>query len=134
RARSVTETFDQRPELVETQLGRFVHASTAVDQGRYDDARELLEKVVADARSGQREVWMSYAHAALAQVDVIANGEQRAVAIWRNEAQRAMGRLWAEREARFEALRQREAVRRLTAETDRMGRVMLQDPLTGLGN
>jgi len=134
RALSVSDTFDPRPELLETQLGRFVHATTATRAGRYDDALALLRKVAAEAQSQHRELWLTYANAAIAQIDVIRNGEQDAVVVWRTEAQRAIRPLWAEREARFEALRQREAVRRLTAETDRMGRVILQDPLTGLGN
>lgn len=134
RAAGVRDAFDHRPELVETQLGRLVHAHTALREGRHGDARALLRRIVEDTRAQGRDVWQTHAQAALAQVDAEEHGETSAVGIWRREAQRALRRLWTEREARFEALRDRESVRRLTAEADRMGRVMLEDPLTGLGN
>jgi diguanylate cyclase (GGDEF)-like protein len=49
-------------------------------------------------------------------------------------AREALGRLWVERDGRFTALQTLNAVRTLTTETDRMGRAVLLDPLTGLGN
>ena len=54
--------------------------------------------------------------------------------LWRQTAQAASGRAWAERDARYAALRDRHDLRRLASETDRAGRAADQDPLTQLAN
>jgi diguanylate cyclase (GGDEF)-like protein len=134
RTRVAAERFSHRPELLETQLARLVLAAGATQEGDFATAQTRLEAVVADATATGREVWLGVALEALAEVDVARHGETPAVGIWRGFARAALVRLWEEREGRFEALQDRDRIRRLTAETDRMGRVVLQDPLTGLGN
>lgn len=134
RVRATNNRFDNRPELLETQLARLVLARAATAAGAYEGARVLLELSIRDAQSGGRDTWLAMALEALADVDVAQNGDTPAAGIWKAVARGALARLWAEREGRFSALQDRDHIRRLTAETDRMGRVALQDPLTGLGN
>lgn len=134
RARAASHRFEHRRELLETQLYRLVTARAATTSGDFAGARRLLSAAVADATANGREAWVAMALEALADVDVAEHGETPATAIWRDLARSALARLWSEREGRFTALQDRDHIRRLTAETDRMGRVVLQDPLTGLGN
>ena len=134
RALAATGRFDHRPELLETQLCRMVMARKAQSEGDYALARELLRAAVADATANGREAWVGMALEALAEVAAAEHGETPTTAIWRDLARSALARLWSEREGRFSALQDRDHIRRLTAETDRMGRAVLQDPLTGLGN
>ncbi|GGC10633.1 diguanylate cyclase [Cellulomonas carbonis] len=134
RVRATTNRFDNRPELLETQLARLVLARAATEAGAYEGARVLLELSIRDAQSNGRDTWLATALEALADVDVAEHGRTPAAGIWKAVARGALARLWAEREGRFSALQDRDHIRRLTAETDRMGRVALQDPLTGLGN
>ncbi|EYR65148.1 hypothetical protein N866_13205 [Actinotalea ferrariae CF5-4] len=134
RALAAKDRFQHRRELLETQLYRLVTAQAATAAGDFERARELLRAAVADATANGREAWVGMGLEALAEVDVAEHGETPATAIWRDLARSALARLWSEREGRFTALQDRDHIRRLTAETDRMGRVVLQDPLTGLGN
>jgi diguanylate cyclase (GGDEF)-like protein len=134
RALAATDRFEHRPELLETQLSRMVLARSATGQGDFARARELLRSAVADATANGREAWVGMALEALADVEAAEHGETPATALWRDLARSALARLWSEREGRFSALQDRDHIRRLTAETDRMGRDVLQDPLTGLGN
>ncbi|WP_225753574.1 diguanylate cyclase [Actinotalea sp. Marseille-Q4924] len=134
RALAAKDRFQHRRELLETQLYRLVTAHAATTDGDFARARELLRAAVADATANGREAWVGMGLEALAEVDVAEHGHTPATAIWRDMARSALARLWSEREGRFTALQDRDHIRRLTAETDRMGRVVLQDPLTGLGN
>jgi diguanylate cyclase len=134
RARGASHRFEHRRELLETQLYRLVTARAATSAGDFARARTLLTAAVTDATANGREAWVGMGLEALAEVDAAEHGETPATAIWRDLARTALARLWSEREGRFSALQDRDHIRRLTAETDRMGRVVLQDPLTGLGN
>lgn len=134
RLREAGEGLDRRSELAETQLARLVEARSATRLGRFAEARAALEDVIHDTRAARRDTWLATALEYLADVDVAQHGDSRSARIWQSVAKGALHRLWVEREARFDALRDREAIRRLTAEADRMGRAVLEDPLTGLGN
>lgn len=134
RALAATDRFEHRRELLETQLCRTVMARWATARGDFPLARGLLQAAVADATANGREAWVGMTLEALADVEAAEHGETPATSIWRDLARSALARLWSEREGRFTALQDRDHIRRLTAETDRMGRVVLQDPLTGLGN
>lgn len=93
-----------------------------------------VRAVVSDAVDGSRSVWAAAGRVALAQVDMLENGESEATQMWREVARDAPRSVWAEREARFSALRDRESIRDLTDQADRYVRVTLEDPLIGLGN
>ena len=84
--------------------------------------------------SPSREVWAAAARAELADLIVAERGPQPAMDLWRQTAQAALGREWAEREARYSALRDRHDLRRLASETFRAGAAAGQDPLTQLAN
>lgn len=134
RALAAADRFEHRSELLETQLSRMVLARSATGRRDFALARELLQAAVADATANGREAWVGMALEALADVESAEHGETPATRLWRDLARAALARLWSEREGRFSALQDRDHIRRLTAETDRMGRDVLQDPLTGLGN
>ncbi|HEY3436280.1 MAG TPA: diguanylate cyclase [Actinotalea sp.] len=134
RVRACIDRFSPRPELVETHLLHFVLAADAVATGDDQAARGHLEALVEDAEAAARDVWAATAMAALADVRVAQQGHHDGVDLWRRIARSALARVWSEREARFAALRDRNHLRELTAETHRIGQAVLQDPLTGLGN
>src|SRR3712207_9360938 len=69
----------------------------------------------------------------LADLHAAERGPHPGMDMWRAIARSALQRAWAEREGRFAALRDRIELRVLAAPTARMGRVVAQDPLTGLG-
>lgn len=134
RVRAARGRFEHRPELLETQLMHLVEGGAATAAGDFDEARAHVERAVAAAQSVRRDTWLALGLEALADVDVAQYGEVPALGIWRSIARTALRRVWAEREGRFAALQDRSHVQRLTAETDRMGQAVLEDPLTGLGN
>lgn len=134
RALDAATRFTARPELVETHLLRLVAARKAADDGRFDDARDDLERLVVDADAAGREVWAAIARWALAQVHVEQQGPHPAIEPLLTLARGALARVWSEREGRFAALHDRHQLRELTAETERISRVLMQDPLTRLGN
>lgn len=134
RAAEAAEVFGARAELLETHLVHLVLGRAASGRGSHYEARVHLTAAGAAAAAARRDTWSAAAMEALAEVDVAERGEHPAVAIWRNVARTALARVWAEREGRFAALQDRNHMRELSAETDRMGLAVLQDPLTGLGN
>jgi diguanylate cyclase (GGDEF)-like protein len=134
RARAASERFSARLELVETYLLHLVLGEAAAAEGRLDDARTRLEAVERSATTAGREVWSVAAMAALADVHAQRSGPHEGMDLWRSVARTALDRSWSEREGRFAALRDRNQLRELTARTDRMGRAVVEDPLTGLGN
>ncbi|QTE29758.1 GGDEF domain-containing protein [Pengzhenrongella sicca] len=134
RARAASGRFRRRDELVETHLVRLVLGEASALAGDLGEARRQFDAAQsASARVG-RDIWTAAAVEALAGVEVAENGSHPGLVLWRNLARAALGRVWAERESRFAALQVRNQVRALTLETDRMGQVVLLDPLTGLGN
>lgn len=134
RARAATERFRARSELVESHLLHLVLARAAAEAADFGAAEEHLVTVIDDAETVGREMWAATGRWVLAQVHEAQYGPHPAVELLRDVAAGALWREWSEREARFAALRDRHQLRELTAETDRMGRVVLQDPLTRLGN
>ncbi|WP_298458987.1 diguanylate cyclase [uncultured Cellulomonas sp.] len=134
RARAAAERFTFRIELVETYLLHLVLGHAAVADGRLDEAAERLGLVQRSATSVSREVWSVAATGALADLHIVRDGPHEGMDLWRSVAQAALERGWTEREGRFAALQAHNRLRELTAHTDRMGRAVVQDPLTGLGN
>lgn len=134
RARGAAEGFSARPELLETHLLGLVLARAHVEAREYGAAAEQLHAVLEATQSPSREVWAGAARAELADLIVAEHGPQPAMDLWRQTAQAALGRAWAEREARYSALRDRHDLRRLASETSRAGRAAGQDPLTQLAN
>jgi diguanylate cyclase (GGDEF)-like protein len=134
RAKSAAGRFTPRPELVETHLLHLVLAQEATSAGRFCDAREHLATLISDAEVAAREVWAATGRAALAGVHEAHFGPHPGLDEWRTVARNALSREWSEREARFAALRGHDHLRELTAETHRVGKAAMQDPLTGLGN
>jgi diguanylate cyclase (GGDEF)-like protein len=134
RTTSAAGRFTPRPELVETHLLHLVLAQEATTAGRFCDAREHLVTLISDAEAAGREVWAATARAALATVHEARFGPHPGLDEWRTIARNALSREWSEREARFAALRDHDHLRELTAETHRIGKAAMQDPLTGLGN
>jgi diguanylate cyclase (GGDEF)-like protein len=134
RALAASEQFTARLELVETYLLHLVLGQAAVSGGRLDEARSLLADVERSATRAGREVWSVAAMAALADVHALVSGPHEGMDLWRAVARTALDRSWSEREGRFAALRDRADLRELTDRTDRMGRAVVEDPLTGLGN
>ena len=134
RALGAAERFSARPELVETHLLHLVLGRAAADAADFAVARGHLEALIHDAEAAGREMWAATGMATLGDVEALENGRHAGMELWRNVARAALARAWFEREGRFAALRDRNHLRQLTAETDRISREMLQDPLTGLGN
>src|SRR4029079_3946024 len=100
----------------------------------YAAATAELDALLEATRSTSREVWAAAARAEMADLLIAAQGAQPAMVLWRSTAQAALARAWAEREARYSALRDRHDLRRLASETFRAGRAADQDPLTQLAN
>ncbi|WP_372595305.1 diguanylate cyclase [Actinotalea sp.] len=134
RALAAAERFLARPELFETQVVQLVLATAEAEQGLFESARERLRSVVREADQCGRSIWAAMGRAALADVDMEQHGPSEAGLMWRAVARDALSSVWAEREARFAAMRDRESIRHLRHQADHYGRVMLEDPLTGLGN
>ncbi|NTW42508.1 MAG: hypothetical protein HGA44_21980, partial [Cellulomonadaceae bacterium] len=134
RARGAAGRFDARPELMESHLLLLVLGTSAARGGDLLGARLHLRALVRDAEGCGREVWAMAGRAALADVDTLQHGEAEGTVLWREVAQTALASVWAEREARFAALRDQDSIRDLTERADRYGRDILEDPLTGLGN
>jgi diguanylate cyclase len=131
---SARERFRQRGELVETQMVRLVLGQALAEQRRFGEAREHLDAAVTEARRAGRDVWAGVVSQVLADVDVAEHGRHHAVAVWKRLAREALQALWREREGRFSALQNRLRLRELSEETERIGRDVLVDPLTSLGN
>jgi diguanylate cyclase len=134
RVNAATQRFPLRDELIEAHLASLVLGQAATQAGDYEQARRHLLAAWSHADRAKREIWSATAAEALADLDVAEYGSHPAVAGWKRMAREALGRLWVERDGRFTALQTLNAVRTLTTETDRMGRAVLLDPLTGLGN
>ncbi|WP_156043701.1 diguanylate cyclase [Cellulomonas sp. URHE0023] len=134
RARAAAEGFSARPELLETHLLHLVLARAHCAAKDYRAATEQLDAVLEATQSPSRAVWAANARAEMADLMVAEHGPQPAMDLWRQTAQAALEREWAEREARYSALRDRHDLRRLASETFRAGRAAGQDPLTQLAN
>ncbi|HEY3437674.1 MAG TPA: GGDEF domain-containing protein, partial [Actinotalea sp.] len=134
RALAAADRFTARPELIETHLLKLVLGRAAARAGDASAAHEHLSTMVAEADAAGREMWAAAGMATLADVEGERQGSHLGMDLWRSVARGALARTWSEREGRFAALRDRNRLRQLTAETDRIGEAMLQDPLTGLGN
>ena len=134
RVRAAAHQYVARPELVETHLMHLVLAREATTAGNFADARERLTTLISHAEIASREVWAATARAALAGVHEAHFGTHPGLDEWRTVARNALSREWSERETRFAALRDHDHLRELTAETNRVGQAVMQDPLTGLGN
>jgi diguanylate cyclase len=134
RVNAATQHLRLRDELVETHLAHLVLGQAAKESADYDEARRHLLAALTNADRASRDIWGAAALTALADLEVAEHGPHPAVALWKRLAREALGRVWAERDGRFTALQTRNEVRALTAETSRMGRAALLDPLTGLGN
>ncbi|MGV8979437.1 MAG: diguanylate cyclase [Cellulomonas sp.] len=134
RVRAATQQFVARPELVETLLMQLVLAQEATTAGNFADALERLTTLISHTEIASREVWAATVQASLAQVHESQLGPHPGLDVWRTVARDAMIRVWSEREMRFAALRDRDHLRELAAETDRVGQASMQDPLTRLGN
>jgi diguanylate cyclase (GGDEF)-like protein len=134
RVNAAVQRFLLRDELVETHLARLVLGQAATEAGDYEEARRQLLAALTNSDRANREIWSAAAMEALADLAVAEHGPHPAVDLWKRMAREALGRVWVERDGRFTALQTRNEVRALTAETSRMGRAALLDPLTGLGN
>jgi diguanylate cyclase len=134
RVNGATRHFALRDELVETLLSRLVLARAATQAGDYNEARRHLLAALTNADRANRDIWAATAMEALADLDVAEHGRHPAVDLWKRMAREALGRVWVEREGRFTALQTLNEVRSLTTETNRMGKAIVLDPLTGLGN
>jgi diguanylate cyclase len=134
RARGAGDRFRMRREVLERTLLHLVLAAAASQAGEFDRARTLVDGAVADSRRLGRGTWASAALESLAEVAVVEHGPHPAVNAWTELARESLSRLWSERSSRFAALQDRNRLRQLTAQTDRMARAALHDELTGLGN
>jgi len=134
RARGAAQGFSARPELLETHMLHLVLARAHAAEKNYAAATEQLHTLLEATHSTSREVWAAAARAEMADIMVAEHRAQPAMLLWRRTAQVALGRAWAEREARYSALRDRHDLRRLASETFRAGRAAGQDPLTRLSN
>ena len=134
RARAAADRFGFRIELVETYLLNLVLGRADVRAGHLDAARERLREVHSNATRTGREVWAFAAMGDLADLAALESGPHTGMDLWRSIAQEALLRAWSEREGRFAALRDQNLLRELAAHSARMGRAVVQDPLTGLGN
>jgi diguanylate cyclase len=134
RVREAMGHFRMRDELVETHLVHLVLGAACALEGAFDEAHRHLASATQGAQRAGRDVWTGTATTATADVAVAEHGRHPAVALWKRLARTGLQRVWQEREGRFAALRDRNRLRELAAETDRMGRAVLEDPLTGLGN
>lgn len=134
RGRTAGARLQLRRELLERVLLDLVLAADATAAGDFAQARSLAVGVVADSLRLGRGTWASAGLEAQADVDEAEHGPHPAVTVWQQLGREALARLWSERAGRFTALQDRNRLRQLTAQTDRMARAALHDPLTGLGN
>lgn len=134
RLRAAMAGYQLREELIETQLGRIALAMALTNRGEHVEARQHLAVATEAAQRSGRYVIEQFALAALAAVDEHESGPHPAVGQWRSIARSAMERLWVERGSRFESLHDRIRIRSLADESARLGREMMEDPLTGVGN
>lgn len=134
RLRVAMAGYQLREELIETQLGRIALAMALTNRGEHIEARQHLAVATEAAQHSGRYVIEQFALAALAAVDEHESGPHPAVGQWRSIARSAMERLWVERGSRFESLHDRIRLRSLADESARMGREVMEDPLTGVGN
>ena len=134
RLEAAMSRFPLRPELPEVLLARVGLAESLLLLDDVESARSHLKVVVDAALRADSLVWSLAAMAALAAADVREHGHHPAVDWWRRIGREATARLWGERESRFVALHDRMSLRALTEEARRLGRDLLTDPLTGLGN
>jgi diguanylate cyclase (GGDEF)-like protein len=131
---AATSRFALRAELPEVLLAKLGLGAAYARDEQFAKARQNLQQAADDAIRKDRWVWSLTALAQLATVDVLEYGPHPAVGRWQALARETTQRLWGERESRFVALRDRMSLRALTEEADRLGKVALTDPLTGLGN
>jgi diguanylate cyclase (GGDEF)-like protein len=134
RVTAAIQGFSLRDELIETHLSHLVLGQAATEAGDYDQARWHLMAALKNADSAKRDIWSAAAIEALADLNVVEHGSHPAIDLWKRLAREALERVWVERHGRFAALRSRQQVRSLTAETDRISHAALRDELTGLGN
>jgi diguanylate cyclase (GGDEF)-like protein len=134
RVNAVVRRVPLREELIETHLANLALGQAATEAGDYEQARRHLWAAWTNADRAKRDLWSAVAAEALADLDVAEHGRHPAVVLWKRVAREALNRVWVERDGRFTALQTLNEVRALTTETDRMGRAVLLDPLTGLGN
>lgn len=132
--RQVVRVRPLRDETVESDLVNLTLGRVLAGRGEVEGAREHLVRAADQARTAGRDVLAATGLTALADLDVLELGPHPAVARWRLLAREMVSRAWRDREGRFSALRARIRVRELLDQTARMGRVVLEDPLTGLGN
>lgn len=134
RVNAVTGHFPLRDDLLETHLARLVLGQAATEAGDFAEARKQLAAAMTTAQRASREIWAAAAVEALADLETAEHGKHPAVRLWKRLSREALEKVWVERDGRFTALQTRNQVRALTAETSRMGKAALLDPLTGLGN
>jgi len=134
RVNAVMGFFPLRDDLVETHLARLVLGKAATESGDFAAARHHLTAATVTAERANRDTWSAAAIEALADLETAEHGAHAGVDLWKRLAREALERVWLERDGRFTALQTHNQVRALTAETSRMGRAALLDPLTGLGN
>jgi diguanylate cyclase (GGDEF)-like protein len=134
RVNAVARPLLLRDELIEAHLASLVLGEAATKAGDYEGARRHLLAAWSNADRANRDIWSAAAGEALADLEVAEHGRHPGIAIWKRMAREVLRRLWDERDGRFTALQTLNEVRTLTSETNRMGQVVLLDPLTGLGN
>ncbi|GAA4985205.1 GGDEF domain-containing protein [Kineococcus glutinatus] len=135
RLREAADGFRLREVLAETHITRIGLALALSERGEHAAARELLELVSRTVQQRTHvDVWASTALVATAAAAVREHGEHPVGPPLESLARAALGRLWADRESRFEALQDRVRVREMAEQNERAGRAALADPLTGLGN
>ncbi len=132
--RQVVGVRRPRDETIESDLVNLTLGRVLAERGDVAAAREHLVSATTQARTAGRDVLAATGLTALADLDVLELGPHPAVARWRLLARELVSRAWRDREGRFSALRARIRVRELLDQTARMGQVVLEDPLTGLGN
>jgi diguanylate cyclase len=134
RLRDAMSRFELRPELLEVQIARLGLGIVLRDTGHYDDSRHQLQALLDGAQVTDRVVWELAALSEMALVELAEHGDHPSRPFAVRARQVASRRLWAERESRFFALRDRISLRALAAKASRLGEEALIDPLTGLGN
>ncbi|MGL5857668.1 MAG: diguanylate cyclase [Angustibacter sp.] len=134
RVQEATERFPQQQELGVVQFGRFAQATALVESGRYEEARVELLAMAQAAAAGYLMVWELAAWAELAELELARCGDHPSAIYARRARQLVARHWWRERQSQFVALRDRMRARALTARSIKLGRDVLRDPLTGLGN
>ncbi len=134
RMRALMAVRPLRDEVLDGHLAHITLGRVHAERGEFAAARVALQAAQSAAVRAGRDVWAATALAALARVDELEFGDHPALGKARLLARLAMRTLWNDRESRFADIQARSRVSELLAETERMGQVVLEDPLTGLGN